>query len=86
MNTGKTVFTQLFDFIPLREFRKCIKRYEVNKRNKKYSCLDQYLSMAFAQLTYRESLRDIEACLSMIKHKQYHKTCGSLISRQNTLK
>ena len=63
MNQGKTVFSQLMELLPLHDFRKCVKRYGGNYKVQKITCLDQYLCMAFAQLTYRESLRDIEVCL-----------------------
>ncbi len=81
MNTGKTVFAQVMDFLPLHEFRKCVKRYQGNYKIKNFSCLDQFLSMAFAQLTYRESLRDIETCLRSMKNKLYHMGIRSKISR-----
>jgi len=60
MNHGRTVFAQLMDYSPSYEFRKCVDRYQGDARLRGFSCLDQYLAMAFAQLTYRESLRDIE--------------------------
>jgi hypothetical protein len=84
MNTGKTVFAQLMDCIPLYEFRKCVDRYQGNYKIKSFSCWDQYLSMAFAQLTYRESLRDIEACLRAAQPKLYHLGIRGKVSR-NTL-
>ena len=84
MNAGKTVFAQLMDFIPLYEFRKCVEQYRGNYKIKSFSCWDQYLSMAFAQLTYRESLRDIEACLRAALPKLYHLGIRGRISR-NTL-
>lgn len=84
MNTGKTIFAQVMDFLPLHEFRKCVKRYQGNYKIKNFSCLDQFLSMAFAQLTYRESLRDIETCLRSMKNKLYHMGIRSQVSR-NTL-
>ncbi len=62
MNDGKTVFAQLFEFLPLHEFRKCVRRYRGDYKVLSFSCLDQFLCMAFAQLTFRESLRDIETC------------------------
>src|SRR5258705_6402963 len=61
MNTGKSIFAQLMDFLPSKAFRCCVKRYKGNYKLKSFSCWDQFLCMAFAQLTYRESLRDIEA-------------------------
>ena len=63
MNTGKTRFSQIMEFLPLYEFQKCVERYQGNYKEQEFSCLDQFLCMAFAQLTYRESLRDIESCL-----------------------
>jgi hypothetical protein len=72
MNIGCTVFSQLIGFLPDREFRRCVARYDGNSRVRGFSCWDQYLTMAFAQLTYRESLRDIEACLRSMSGKLYH--------------
>ncbi len=63
MNTGKLVFSQVTQHLPLSTFRRCVARYQGERYVISFSCLDQYLCMAFAQLTYRESLRDIEACL-----------------------
>ena len=63
MNTGKTLFSQLMDLLPTHEFDRCVRRYRGNQRVRRFSCRDQFLCMAFAQLTYRESLRDIETCL-----------------------
>jgi hypothetical protein len=84
MNSGKTIFAQLMDFIPKYEFRKCVARYNGNYKVKSFTCWDQFLTMAFAQLTYRESLRDIEACLRLAPAKLYHMGFRSKISR-NTL-
>ena len=64
MYTGKLVFGQTMDHLPLHTFRRCVQRYDGNHHIKSFTCQDQYRSMAFAQLTYRESLRDIEACRS----------------------
>jgi hypothetical protein len=72
MNQGRAVFSQLISFLPDREFRRCVERYRGDIRLRGFSCWDQYLAMAFAQLTYRESLRDIEACLRSIQGKLYH--------------
>jgi hypothetical protein len=72
MNQGRTVFSQLISFLPDREFRRCVERYQGDLRLRGFSCWDQYLAMAFAQLTYRESLRDIEACLRSMQGKLYH--------------
>ena len=69
MNQGRTVFSQLISFLPDREFRRCVERYQGDLRLRGFSCWDQYLAMAFAQLTYRESLRDIEACLGSLQGK-----------------
>ena len=79
MFTGKLVFAQLMGHLPLHTFRRCVARYEGNHKVRRFSCLDQYLCMAFAQLTYRESLRDVEACLRAQRHKLYHiKVKGTL--------
>ncbi|SHJ63446.1 transposase, IS4 family [Malonomonas rubra DSM 5091] len=84
MATGKLVFSQVIDHLPLHTFRQCVKRYQGNRKVKSFTCLDQFLCMAFAQLTYRESLRDIEACLRAQSNKLYHMGIRSQISR-NTL-
>jgi hypothetical protein len=84
MNSGKTIFSQLMDFIPPYEFRKCVKQYNGNYKIKSFSCWDQFLCMAFAQLTYRESLRDIQACLRAAHFKLYHLGIRGKVSR-NTL-
>lgn len=84
MNIGKTVFSQLMEFFPTYEFRKCVERYDGNYKVKSFTCLDQFLCMAFAQLTYRESLRDIEACLRGARPKLYHMGIRSKVSR-NTI-
>ena len=72
MNHGHTIFQQLISFLPDRDFRRCAARYQGNAGARRLSCWDQYLAMAFAQLTYRESLRDIEACLRAMGAKRYH--------------
>lgn len=72
MNAGRTIFAQLMDFLPKHQFRRCVNRYRGNHRTRSFSCLDQFLCMAFAQLTYRESLRDIETCLGAMNSKLYH--------------
>ena len=72
MNQGRTVFSQLLGFLPDREFRRCVSRYDGDARPRGFSCWDQYLAMAFAQLTYRDGLRDIEACLHSLGGKLYH--------------
>src|SRR3970040_1126477 len=84
MNIGRIVFAQLMDFVPSYEFRQCVERYNGNYKVKSFSCRDQFLCMAFAQLTYRESLRDIEACLRVAKTKLYHMGIRGKVSR-NTL-
>ena len=84
MNIGRTVFAQLMDFVPVYEFRQCVERYNGNYKIKTFSCWDQFLCMAFAQLTYRESLRDIEACLRVAKTKLYHMGIRGKVAR-NTL-
>ena len=84
MFTGRTVFAQLIDLLPLHEFRKCIARYRGEHKVLSFSCLDQFLSLAFAQLTGRESLRDIEACLRAMQPKLYHMGFRGRIAR-NTL-
>lgn len=72
MNTGQIVFSQITDHLPLHQFHQCVQKYQGHYKVQKFSCLDQFLSMAFAQLTYRESLRDIEACLNAQENKLYH--------------
>jgi len=72
MYAGQVVFSQLMDFLPRREFNQCVRRYRGHYRVRGFSCRDQFLCMAFAQLTYRESLRDIETCLRAMQHKLYH--------------
>jgi IS4 transposase len=84
MYAGKIVFAQLIDHLPLHSFRRCVARYRGHYKVKSFSCLDQYLCMAFAQLTYRESLRDIEACLRAQQAKLYHMGIRGAVSR-NTL-
>ena len=81
MYTGQMVFAQLMDFLPRHEFNACVRRYHGNSRVREFSCRDQLLAMAFAQLTYRESLRDIETCLRAMGPKLYHAGFRSRISR-----
>lgn len=81
MNEGKNIFSQLISFLPDREFRRCVARYDGDRYAKKLSCWQQFLAMAFAQLTYRESLRDIEACLGAVGPKLYHMGLGSSVAR-----
>ena len=84
MNTEQTIFSQLMDIIPQYEFSKCVERYKGNYKIKSFSCWDQFLCMAFAQLTFRESLRDIQACLRASQQKLYHMGFRGKVSR-NTL-
>ena len=72
MNMGKTVFAQILEHLPLYEFKKYVEKYNGNRRVRKFSCYDQFLCLAFAQITYRESLRDIETCLNSHHEKLYH--------------
>jgi len=84
MNLGRMVFSQLVDFLPTYQFQICVDRYQGNRYVKDFSCWDQFLCLAFAQLTYRESLRDIEACLRAQQPKLYHMGFRGRVSR-NTL-
>jgi hypothetical protein len=84
MNRGKLVFAQLMQHLPLTTFRRCVARYRGAFKVKSFSCLDQFLCMAFAQLTFRESLRDIEVCLRAQSSKLYHLGIRSAVAR-NTL-
>ena len=84
MHGGRTVFSQLLDVLPKRQFDQCVRRYRGNHRVKTFSCFDQYLCMAFAQITHRQSLRDIEACLRAVQPKLYHCGIRGKVSR-NTL-
>ena len=81
MNTGKTIFSQVMEFLLLYEFRKCVERYQGDYKVQNFSCMDQFLCMAFAQLTYRESLRDIESCLRFMQSKLYHMGIRGRISK-----
>jgi hypothetical protein len=81
MYSGPLVFTQVMDFMPLKTFQRCVARYQGNFSVKHFSCLDQFRIMAFAQLTYRESLRDIEVCLRAQNNKLYHMGIRSKVSR-----
>lgn len=81
MYEGQIVFSQLIELLPTYEFRKCVERYQGNYYVKSFSCWDQFLCMVFAQLTYRESLRDIESCLKSLKNKLYHMGIRGRISR-----
>ena len=81
MNIGRTVFSQLMDFVPMQDFRNAVKHYNGNRRARSFSCWDQFLCMAFAQLTYRESLRDIESCLRSLQTRLYHSGLRGTIAR-----
>ena len=81
MDPGKLVFAQLMDFIPRHDFDTCVRRYRGDSRPRGFSCRDQFLCMAFAQLTFRESLRDIETCLRALEHKLYHAGFRGKVSR-----
>jgi hypothetical protein len=83
MNTPSTVFAQVMAFLPMHEFRKCVRRYRGDYKVKRFSCLDQFLCLSFAQLTYRESLRDIVSCLRTMKNRLYHMGIRSPVSRNN---
>ena len=84
MNQGRTVFSQLVEFLPTYQFQICVDRYQGNRYVRDFSCWDQFLCLAFAQLTYRESLGDIEACLRAQQPKLYHMGFRGQVSR-NTL-
>ena len=81
MHEGRIVFSQIMDFVPIYEFRKCVERYAGNYRTRGFSCWNQFLCMAFAQLTYRESLRDIASCLGAMQNKLYHMGIRGRVSR-----
>lgn len=81
MHQGTTIFTQIMDFLPKHKFRQCVDRYSGNYRARFFSCFDQFMCMAFAQLTYRESLRDIECCLRAMHEKLYHMGIRGKVSR-----
>jgi hypothetical protein len=83
MNLGKTVFSQIMNFIPKTYFDKIVLQFKGNHRARTFTCWDQYLSMAFAQLTYREGLRDIQACLRSNANKLYHMGIKGNISKTN---
>ena len=83
MHTGKLVFSQLMEFLPWRRFDTCVRRYHGDYKIKTFRCAEHMRVMAFAQLTYRESLRDIETCLRAVGTKLYHMGIRSNISRNN---
>jgi hypothetical protein len=84
MHAGRIIFAQLMDFFPTHEFSRCVGRYRGNYKVRRFSCRDQFLCMAFAQLTGRESLRDIETCLRSMRHKLFHAGFRATVAR-NTL-
>lgn len=81
MNQGQTLFAQVMAYAPHREFQRCVRRYHGDRRVRRFSCWDHFLTMAFAQLSYRESLRDIAACLGARPEKLYHMGIRSKVSR-----
>jgi hypothetical protein len=83
MNSGRTIFAQLMDLLPLAEFHRCVERYRGDYKVQSFSCLDQFLCLAFAQLTYRESLRDIQTCMRAHQNQLYHMGFRGGISRNN---
>ena len=85
MNAGRTVFAQLIEHLPHKEFHKGVARYGGDRYAKNFSCWDQYLAMALAQLTYRESLRDIETCLRAVGGKLYHPRTVQRLAREGTI-
>jgi len=85
MYSGKLVFAQVMDHLPMHTFHRCVDRYKGNRKVHRFTCLDQYLCMAFAQLTYRESLRDIEVCLRAQSSKLYHMGFRTVVVSRNTL-
>lgn len=81
MHSGRFIFAQLLDLLPRYEFNQCVSRYDGNRRVRSFSCWDQFLVMLFAQLTYRDSLRDIESCLRAMPKQLYHMGIRSAVSR-----
>ena len=81
MYQGQTIFSQVMSFLPQKKFRQCVNRYNGNYRVRSFTCYDQLLCMGFAQLTYRESLRDIECCLRAMRGKLYHLGIRGKVSR-----
>ena len=81
MLPGRTIFAELISHVSPRTFRTCVDRYHGDQKSSRFSCWDQYLCMAFAQLTYRESLRDIEACLRAVQPKLYHVGIRARVAR-----
>jgi len=85
MHVGRFVFSELIAHLPHQEFQKCVARYDDRPQPRKFTYWDQYLAMAFAQLNYRESLRDIEACLRSVTGKLYHLSDVNYFSRSTTI-
>jgi transposase len=85
MNSGSTVFSQIMALLPVKQFHRCVERYGGEHKVKSFSCMDQFLALAFAQLTYRESLRDIEACLRAMQPRLYHMGFRCPLVSRNTL-
>jgi hypothetical protein len=83
MNHGKTVISQIMEYLPMHEFRQCVNRYKGDRYIKSFSCYSQFLALAFAQITFRESLRDIETCLGTFEKKLYHCGMRGKVSRNN---
>jgi hypothetical protein len=81
VNSGQTIFAQVMGFLPMPAFRKCVSRYGGDRNVRSFTCLDQFLCMAFAQMTFRESLRDIETCLRAMRPKLYHMGIRGKVSR-----
>ena len=81
MYLGKTLFAQIMDFLPWKTFHRIVHRYDGDYRTRSLSCAEQFRVMAFAQLTYRESLRDIEVCLAAQAGKLYHMGIGAVVAR-----
>src|SRR5438105_455543 len=81
MNSERMIFAQLMDHLPLKAFHRCVKRYNGDYKVRSFSCLDQFFCLAFAQLTFRESLRDIEVCLDAAGPKRYHMGFRGAVSR-----
>jgi len=83
MNQGRTIFSQIIDYLPRYELDKFVKKYGGNYRRRTFSCWDQFLCMIFAQLSYRESIRDIESCLKSQSGKLYHMGIKGHVARMN---
>ena len=83
MHTGSTIFVQIMNLLPWRRFQTCVTRYQSDYKIKTFKCAEHFRVMAFAQLTYRESLRDIETCLRVMDSRLYHMGIKSRVSRNN---